>query len=62
MNNGTTTDQPGQVATCGARTEPSFKRTCHGVLAGLGFCGLLLVPVSTLAQEAPDLGSTSTFG
>lgn len=62
MNNGTTTAQPGQIATCTARTGPSFKRTCRGALAGLGFFGFLLVPVSTLAQVAPDLGSTSTFG
>lgn len=54
--------QSGQIAVPDPKPNPSFKRTCHSLLAGVGFYLCLLAPVPALAQAAPDLGSTSTFG
>ncbi|MDZ7810749.1 MAG: ice-binding family protein [Arhodomonas sp.] len=54
--------QSEQIGICVPKTNSSFKRACHGLLAGLGFYAFLLVPAPAVAQVAPDLGSTSTFG
>ena len=51
-----------QVAAFVPETRSSVKLAWRGLLAGLGFSAFLLAPLPALAQVAPDLGSTSTFG
>ena len=61
----TRTSFPGrlvQVAAFVPEMGSRVKRACLGLPAGLVFSAFLLAPVPALAQVAPDLGSTSTFG
>jgi Ice-binding-like/IPTL-CTERM motif len=54
--------EPQHVVPRVAEADSRFRRNHPGLLASLGFAASLLASAPALAQTAPNLGSTSTFG